>query len=501
MMKKALLEITKLFLEQTSDFCVDTASSASGGLEMLSLSPYCAVVSDYEMPEMDGLAFLKEVRREYPDLPFIIFTGKGREDVVIEALNNGVSYYLQKGGEPVSQFAELSHKITLAAEKHEMEEQLRLDELRMEALVDFHEKSTMQFPDFMAYTIEEVTRLSASRYGFIAFVDESEEHLSMYGWSEQTLKDNQMPVKKTKFSLHETGLWADAIRGKCPVIVNDFTASRPEGRQIPKGHVPLTRYMGVPLIDNDGVVLLAGVGNKSAPYNESDVRQVTLIMSGLWKIIKQKRTDEELRDAYEKIEESKNYLQGKIEHLCQSPYDGPLPELTNLVCTEYLQEIQDLFSDSCNVGSLITDRNGTPITCMSNVCEVCTIIRGNAFGARDCRSPVGMAGKEGKVPVKPICTTCPLTGLAWACVPIGIGGRDAAYWHIGQVRTPELSSESLVAYARKAGIDEHDIVDAFERMEVMPRSQFEKVVRLLWIAGKSMSTLMYGKISMAKDAL
>ena len=63
------------------------------------------------MPEMDGIAFLKAVRQRYGDVPFILFTGRVREDVVIEAINNGVDFYLQKGGEVKAQFAELSHQI------------------------------------------------------------------------------------------------------------------------------------------------------------------------------------------------------------------------------------------------------------------------------------------------------------------------------------------------------------------------------------------------------
>jgi len=63
------------------------------------------------MPEMDGLAFLREVRKTHPAIPFIIFTGRGREEVVIEAYNGGADAYIQKGGEAKSQYAELQHKI------------------------------------------------------------------------------------------------------------------------------------------------------------------------------------------------------------------------------------------------------------------------------------------------------------------------------------------------------------------------------------------------------
>lgn len=300
--EEALLEITKIFLEQAGPFSVDSACCAVDGLKMLSNHAYCAVVSDYEMPGMNGIEFLKEVRKQYPYLPFIIFTGKGREDVVIEALNSGASYYLQKGGDPVSQFAELAHKISLAIEKRQTEERLLLDEQRLEALVDFHEKSGMPFPDFMDYAIEEVTRITGSQYGFIAFVSDTEDHLSMYCWSEQSLKDNRIPGLKKDFPLHQNGLWADAVRERRSIIINDFAAI-PSGRaHIPDGHVPLHRYLGVPILDNEKIVILAGVANKQTPYDEADARQITLLMAGLWKIVIQKKTDDALRAAYTKLE-------------------------------------------------------------------------------------------------------------------------------------------------------------------------------------------------------
>jgi len=107
----ALLDIGKVFLEESGSFTVDTSPSAPDALIRLSSHNYDAIVSDYQMPKMDGIAFLKTLRAQGDTTPFIIFTGRGREDVVIEALNSGADFYLQKGGDPVSQFAELAHKI------------------------------------------------------------------------------------------------------------------------------------------------------------------------------------------------------------------------------------------------------------------------------------------------------------------------------------------------------------------------------------------------------
>jgi PAS domain S-box-containing protein len=132
----ALLELTTLFLGRAGDLLIDTALSARLALEKLRLNSYDVIVADYLMPEMDGIEFLKGLRGEGCTIPFIIFTGKGREDVAIEALNTGADFYLQKGGDPRSQFAELGNMIRQAAHKRRTEEALRENEQRYRNVVE-----------------------------------------------------------------------------------------------------------------------------------------------------------------------------------------------------------------------------------------------------------------------------------------------------------------------------------------------------------------------------
>ena len=121
----ALLEIGKLFLERNGQFCVDIITSAPAALTLLKTKTYDAIISDYQMPGMDGIEFLKKVRTSGNIIPFILFTGRGREEVVIHALNEGADYYLQKGGDSKSQFAELAHQIRQAVQQRCAEAELR----------------------------------------------------------------------------------------------------------------------------------------------------------------------------------------------------------------------------------------------------------------------------------------------------------------------------------------------------------------------------------------
>ncbi|PKL56058.1 MAG: histidine kinase [Methanomicrobiales archaeon HGW-Methanomicrobiales-6] len=116
------LELSKVYLERSGDLRVETTSSPLQALDMLSKAAYDAIVADYEMPEMNGIAFLKEVRKRGMETPFIIFSGRGCEEVVIEALNNGADFYLQKdGGNPSARFAELQNMILQAVRRRRAE--------------------------------------------------------------------------------------------------------------------------------------------------------------------------------------------------------------------------------------------------------------------------------------------------------------------------------------------------------------------------------------------
>ncbi|MFA4849577.1 MAG: PAS domain S-box protein [Methanoregula sp.] len=117
-----LLDIGKLYLEKSETFAIDTCISVPEALLRLNTERYDAIVSDYQMPDMDGIAFLKHLKASGNTTPFIIFTGRGREDVVIDALNNGADFYIQKGGDNKAQFTELSNKIRYTVTRNRAEE-------------------------------------------------------------------------------------------------------------------------------------------------------------------------------------------------------------------------------------------------------------------------------------------------------------------------------------------------------------------------------------------
>jgi|GEM_PF-848843 len=119
-----LLNIAQVYLEKKDSMCITPVSDVTEAMNLLSEKSFDAIVSDYHMPTMDGIGLLTRLKDSGNNTPFIIYTGKGREEVVIEALNKGADFYIQKSGNPRSEFAELASKIRYAVERRISEREL-----------------------------------------------------------------------------------------------------------------------------------------------------------------------------------------------------------------------------------------------------------------------------------------------------------------------------------------------------------------------------------------
>jgi PAS domain S-box-containing protein len=128
--EEMILELAKAYLERSGEFTVDTANSAHAAIEKLDVSTYDGIISDYQMPGLTGIDLLKYIRQQDDQTPFLLFTGRGKEEVAIEALNCGADYYLKKDVYFKVQFAQLEHVIRKAVfRRHEEREQKRVESI------------------------------------------------------------------------------------------------------------------------------------------------------------------------------------------------------------------------------------------------------------------------------------------------------------------------------------------------------------------------------------
>lgn len=181
------------------------------------------------------------------------------------------------------------------AERNRALDMLGLDEERLEALQTLSQMTDASMQEVTAFSLEEGVKLTKSEIGYLAFMNEDETVLTMHAWSKSAMRQCAVADKPFVYPVEKTGLWGEAVRQRRPIITNDYPAANPLKKGLPMGHVGLRRHMNVPIFDGDRIVALAGVGNKEEPYNDTDVRQLTLLNQGMWAIIQRRRVTEELR--------------------------------------------------------------------------------------------------------------------------------------------------------------------------------------------------------------
>ena len=133
---EAFLDLSATFLERTDeDLVVHSETSADAGLAYFEDHPVDCIVSDHDMPGLNGIEFLTAVRERDPDVPFILFTGKGSEEIASEAISAGVTDYLQKdvGSD---QYTVLANRVTNAVDRSRAEQQVAATESQLQAIVE-----------------------------------------------------------------------------------------------------------------------------------------------------------------------------------------------------------------------------------------------------------------------------------------------------------------------------------------------------------------------------
>lgn len=134
--ESGILQTTKQILELDGAFNVTSVNTVNDALKLIEDQDFDVVVSDYQLPEKDGLMFLSELREKGSNIPFILFTGKGREDVAIKALNLGANYFLNKLGRPETVYGELSHIIKQVVNQQRAEIKLDSERKRLQTVTE-----------------------------------------------------------------------------------------------------------------------------------------------------------------------------------------------------------------------------------------------------------------------------------------------------------------------------------------------------------------------------
>ncbi len=367
-------EVYRLITERSNDLIFVFRLKPEIGFEYV--SPSAEIITGYtpedhyndpqlgiKLVHPDDLHFLETMQNGLVNQEIIKLRWIKKDGSIIWTESQNIPVYNDDG-----ELTAIQGKSTDITKRIQAEEILRA-RLR---ILEFYLSHTRE--ELQQNLLDELEILTESKIGFFHVVEPDQKTLKLQSWSTRTIQTMCSAAGKGEhYSIDKAGVWVDCFYQKKPVVHNDY-ASLSHKKGMPEGHAPVFRELVVPIIRNDNVVAIVGVGNKQIDYNERDIEIVSLLSDMAWDITERKGAEEELRlvnaELEQRVKERTEQLTAaykdiesfaySISHDLRAPlrhisgFIGLLKEMRKEQSTpEELKYIDTIFNGAVEMGSLI----------------------------------------------------------------------------------------------------------------------------------------------------
>ncbi|MCX6058810.1 MAG: GAF domain-containing protein [Chloroflexi bacterium] len=213
--------------------------------------------------------------------------------------------------------------------------------------------------EFLQESLDQAESLTGSQIGFAHFLEADQKTLKLQMWSSNTLKNMcTAEGKGSHYAVDQAGVWADCVSVRAPLIHNNYP-NLPLRKGLPEGHAPVLRELVVPILRNDLIVMIMGVGNKPTDYDEKDVVALSQLANSTWDIVQRKRVEKELQESEEHVRVIFETLSEGIalnEIVFNS--DGEMVDYKVLEVNDAFYRVADFDKDKIIIGNTATDLYG-----------------------------------------------------------------------------------------------------------------------------------------------
>jgi PAS domain S-box-containing protein len=231
---------------------------------------------------------------------------------------------IQLNGKSVSLV--LSQDIT---EQKLAEQKARKNESRLQSLYEISQYEAKDIQELLDYSLSAAIRLTDSKIGYIYFYDERTQVFTLNSWSSEVMKECAVMEPQTIYQLEKTGLWGEAVRQRQPILDNHYQVPGSLKKGIPSGHVPLEKFLTIPVFVDHEIVAVVGVANKQEDYDQTDILQLSLLINSVWKMVQRKQGEAVLRENAEQLQ---TIINTSLDGYIIVKQDGAIQDVNDAYC-------------------------------------------------------------------------------------------------------------------------------------------------------------------------
>ena len=186
---------------------------------------------------------------------------------------------------------------------NDISERKRMDDIHASRLHLMEYASSHTLDELLVETLDVLEKITDSVIGFYHFYDDDLRCVTLKVWSTDTSnKFCHVEGVQEHYSVDQSGVWVDAVRARGPVVHNDYAALANRRGLLSEGHAPVIRELVVPVLRQNRIVAILGVGNKPQDYTETDIDTVRLFADLAWEIAERKQYEQQQQQAIRKYE-------------------------------------------------------------------------------------------------------------------------------------------------------------------------------------------------------
>lgn len=315
---------------------------------------------------------------------------------------------------------------------------------QLQKLLNYMRDPNIFGQDFSSFIVEECVRISESQIGFFGQVNDDETVMTTQIWSDQTIDACSIADVPVKFSVETGGIWAESIRSHKVFVDNDFARSDRRKKGFPVGHIPVQRYLSIPVNSAGKAIAVLGLANKSSDYTNDDIIYLSLFMENMLTILQKKKAELSLLEMNKKLSNLVKILEEKTQET------QTLNEMANQL--QNCQSIEAVFTLSAVYLEKLCPGSGGTFYMINQSKTVAEAVKSwgdpapcaERFPATDC--PAIRSGQPYLADTRHPdlickCFPAPRSGASF-CVPIAARGKTMGILHVDVGRlSPDPESE------------------------------------------------------------